>query len=180
MTLLAPLLNRLRRMAATHAPDADAALLDRFARNGDEDAFADLVARHGLMVWGVCCRVLGEPHDAEDAFQATFLVLARRAGSIRPATLAGWLYGVALRVARKARSAGFRRPRQPAVDSPESESRSSGCTHRPGAARRPGGGGRAPARSQPAARGPVRPDCRRARWAYLATLREPLGDFLDS
>jgi RNA polymerase sigma factor (sigma-70 family) len=111
MTLsLAPLLDHLKRLAAGQSPEADAALLERYARRRDEDAFAELLARHGPMVWRVCRRVLNDAHAAEDAFQATFLVLARRAGSIRrPEAVSGWLYGVALRVARKARSAGFRR-----------------------------------------------------------------------
>jgi RNA polymerase sigma factor (sigma-70 family) len=117
---IAPLVHHLRRLAAPHAADPDAALLDRFARGHDEAAFTDLVARHGQMVWHVCRRVLGDAHAAEDAFQATFLVLARRAGAIgQPAALAGWLYGVALRVARKARGAGFRHRLRQAADGPE-------------------------------------------------------------
>jgi RNA polymerase sigma factor (sigma-70 family) len=107
----ATLRSLLRRLAtpAVAAPDAD--LLGRFARLRDEGAFAALLARHGPMVLGVCRRVLGDAHAAEDAFQATFLVLARKAASLRrPAALAGWLYGVATRVARKARVAGSRRP----------------------------------------------------------------------
>jgi RNA polymerase sigma factor (sigma-70 family) len=107
---LARLLHYLRRQAAPPCADADAALLGRFERLRDEHAFADLVARHGPMVLNVCRRVLGDAHDAEDAFQATFLVLARKAGSLgRPGALAGWLYGVASRVALKARSARTRR-----------------------------------------------------------------------
>src|SRR5580704_5488310 len=77
----------------------DSQLLDRFlARGGDaEDAFAALVHRHGATVLGVCRRMLPASHDAKDAFQTTFLVLARRAASIvRRERLASWLYGVAV------------------------------------------------------------------------------------
>ena len=85
----------------------DAELLERFLARGDsdaEDAFATLVARHGPMVLGVCRRMLPASHDAEDAFQATFLVLARRAASIvRRERLASWLYSVAVRTAQVAR-----------------------------------------------------------------------------
>jgi RNA polymerase sigma factor (sigma-70 family) len=92
---------------------SDARLLARFVGGCDEPAFDALVRRHGPMVYSVCRRVLGHAQDAEDAFQATFLVLARQASSIRkPASLASWLYGVAFRVARKARSAGSRRQLQ--------------------------------------------------------------------
>src|SRR5205814_317663 len=94
-------------------PTSDAELLRRFAAGRDEAAFADLVRRHGPMVLGACRRVLGPGPDAEDAFQATFLVLARKAGSIgRPERLAGWLYGVAARVARRVRTVA-RRHRPP-------------------------------------------------------------------
>jgi membrane fusion protein, heavy metal efflux system len=96
---------------------SDAELLGRFvARRDDaaEAAFAALVDRHGPMVLGVCRRALGDRHEAEDAFQATFLVLARRATSIaRPEQLANWLFGVAYRIALDARArAGRRKARE--------------------------------------------------------------------
>jgi RNA polymerase sigma factor (sigma-70 family) len=83
---------------------SDRQLLDRFAARRDDAAFAALVTRHGPMVLGVCRQLLGDRHHAEDAFQAVFLVLARKARSIRdPDLLGNWLYGVALRTARCAR-----------------------------------------------------------------------------
>lgn len=103
---------------------SDRQLLDHFIRHRDEAAFAALVRRHGPVVWGVCCRVIGHHHDAEDAFQATFLVLARKAASIRqPEMLANWLFGVAHRTALKAKvTAGKRRVREKQVsDMPEPE-----------------------------------------------------------
>src|SRR4051794_10538523 len=94
-------------------PRTDAQLLDRFLTQGDEEAelaFAELVERHGAAVQRVCRDVLGDRHEAQDAAQAAFLVLARKAGSIRdPEALGPWLRGVALRVARRARVEGMRR-----------------------------------------------------------------------
>src|SRR5579871_6835953 len=101
------LLDHLRRL--TCPPVADAVLLSRWIEKRDEVAFAALVARHGPMVLGVCQRIFGDAHEAEDAFQATFLILARKASSLRrPEALAGWLHGVAVRLARKARTAAVR------------------------------------------------------------------------
>jgi RNA polymerase sigma factor (sigma-70 family) len=83
---------------------ADSQLLKSFVAHRSETAFEALVRRHGPMVLGVCRRVVGDPHDADDAFQATFLVLARKAKSLRSSELLGnWLYGVAYRTALKAR-----------------------------------------------------------------------------
>ena len=80
-------------------------LLDRFATSRDESAFEALVERHGPMVLGVCRQLLRDPNDVDDAFQATFLVLVRKAGTLRQKELLGnWLYGVAYRVALRARS----------------------------------------------------------------------------
>jgi RNA polymerase sigma factor (sigma-70 family) len=90
---------------------SDAQLLERFVVCRDEGAFAALLGRHGPLVLGVCRQVLQDDHDAEDAFQATFLVLARRAASIRRhEALAAWLHRVAVNIARTARtSAALRR-----------------------------------------------------------------------
>lgn len=95
---------------AARASAPDAALLAWFAAERDEAAFAELVRRHGPTVLGVCRRVARHTQDAEDAFQAVFLVLAMKAESLtRPELLGNWLYGVAYRVARRARRSAARR-----------------------------------------------------------------------
>ena len=78
-------------------------MLEQFINAHDEAAFESLIQRHATMVWGVCRRGLGSPHYAEDAFQATFLVLAMKAASIVPrAMLPNWLFGVAYQTAQRA------------------------------------------------------------------------------
>lgn len=104
----AGLVSLLRRRAAAPCPDTD--LLRAYVERGDAAAFARLVERHGPMVLAVCRRALGDAHAADDAFQATFLVLARRAANVRrPAALASWLVGVARRVCGHARRSAARR-----------------------------------------------------------------------
>jgi RNA polymerase sigma factor (sigma-70 family) len=94
----------LRRSVEQDAAGDDAQLLTAFINNRDEAAFASLVKRHGPMVWRVCRRLLNH-HDAEDCFQVTFLVLARKARSVRPREMvANWLHGVAYRTALQARA----------------------------------------------------------------------------
>jgi RNA polymerase sigma factor (sigma-70 family) len=96
----------------TVSGESEAALLGRFITDGDESALTALVARHGPMVLGVCRRVLRDEHAVEDAFQATFLVLVRRAAAIRDGErIGGWLYGVAHRVAVRARATAARQAR---------------------------------------------------------------------
>ena len=105
-------LRHLRRAALRCAGEGltDAQLLDAFISQRDEAAFETMLRRHGPMVLGVCRRVLRNDADAEDSFQATFLVLARKAGSVRSReVLAGWLYGVAYRTSTKARAMNTKR-----------------------------------------------------------------------
>jgi RNA polymerase sigma factor (sigma-70 family) len=99
----------------------DSECLSRFLVKHDQTAFAELVRRHGPMVYGVSRRILGNGPDADDAFQATFFVLARKAGSIRSSSkVANWLYGVAAKVANKARIQAIkRRVREMAAAKPE-------------------------------------------------------------
>src|SRR5436305_1514211 len=106
------ILHHIRRLAAAPAvaQPPDAQLLERFTAHRDEAAFTTLVRRHGPMVLNVCRSILHHEQDAEDAFQVTFLVLVRKADSIRqPAALAGWLYEVAYHVAVKAQAETVRR-----------------------------------------------------------------------
>jgi RNA polymerase sigma factor (sigma-70 family) len=108
---LAKVVRHIRRSVAAGRPvQTDAQLLACFAAQRDEAAFAELVERHGPMVLGVCRRTLRCRHAAEDAFQATFLILARKAGTVHWSdSIAAWLYAVAQRVALKARTAAARR-----------------------------------------------------------------------
>ncbi len=106
------ILQHLRRAALLQdgAGLTDAQLLEEYIGRRDEAAVAALVRRHGPMVWGVCRRILRNYHDAEDAFQATFLVFVRKAASIAsPELLANWLYGVAHQTALKARATAAKR-----------------------------------------------------------------------
>jgi RNA polymerase sigma factor (sigma-70 family) len=115
-------LHCLRRAVLTGegAGPTDGELLELYRTGHEEPAFEALVRRHAAMVWGVCRRILGNVHDAEDAFQAVFLVLVRRAGSIRPAHMVGnWLHGVAYRTAMNAKANRSRRKSYEARCRPE-------------------------------------------------------------
>jgi RNA polymerase sigma factor (sigma-70 family) len=102
-------LERLFRQGTTTGL-TEGELIERFVRARDESAFEALMARHGPMVLGVCRQMLRNSHDVDDAFQATFLVLVRKAGTLRRCDLLGnWLYGVAHRVASRSRSLSARR-----------------------------------------------------------------------
>jgi RNA polymerase sigma factor (sigma-70 family) len=116
-------LHRHRAAPGAGGPD-DAELIGRFVRDRDEAAFELLVWRHGTMVYNVCRRLLRDAHAAEDAFQATFLVLVRKAATVgRGESLAGWLYRVAYRVALRARSRAVSVPLgdipEPGVEAPD-------------------------------------------------------------
>jgi RNA polymerase sigma factor (sigma-70 family) len=136
---LHPLLHYLRRLCvpSVGANEVDdGQLLHRFLTGRDESAFTILVQRYGAMVWGLCVRRLGETPEAEDAFQATFLVLVRKAASLRtPQQLGPWLYGVAYRTAlklqaRRAQKAAKEKPLlEPVVEEEPTDSLS--CDLRP-------------------------------------------------
>src|SRR5262245_58642658 len=102
---LEQVVDRVRRAVLRHGCLSDGQLLEHFIAERDEASFAALVERHGTMVFGVCRRVIGHVQDAEDAFQATFLVLVRKASSVVPREAVGnWLYGVAHRSALEAKA----------------------------------------------------------------------------
>ncbi len=102
---LSPVHSLIEHIRRAVTPEGDGELLGRFVERRDERALAALVERHGPMVWGVCRRLLSH-HDAEDAFQVAFIVLARKAGTVKPREMVGnWLYGVARQAALQARTA---------------------------------------------------------------------------
>ncbi len=106
----AALMQLLDHWMGAHECDPDASVLTRFLTRRDEDAFAALVHRHGPLVYGTCLRILGNRTDTDDAFQAVFFVLARRAHTLKHDRGIGpWLHGVALRVAKKLRGQIVRR-----------------------------------------------------------------------
>src|SRR5262249_44994635 len=104
---------------------SDAELLRRYLTAGEEEAFAEIVRRNGPLVLRACRHVLGETTAAEDAFQATFLLLARKGRSLTPAgSLAGWLHATAVRIAGDARRAEWRRRRRESAAPGRAEGRS--------------------------------------------------------
>ena len=124
-TGLSAVVRHIRKLASTNDTElSDRHFLERFAEKRDEAAFTALVQRHGGMVLGVARRVLGHEQDAEDTFQATFLILARKARTIRQDSVGAWLHQVAHRVALKARRIATKRKqkerREPGTDSPSS------------------------------------------------------------
>jgi len=118
------------RLLTAGAEQSDGQLLEAYTARRDGAAFAELVRRHGPMVWGVCRRALSNQQDAEDAFQATFLVLVRKPGAVRPADRVGnWLHGVAMRAAQKAGKAVARRREHQVESLPEPEPVAEGIWH---------------------------------------------------
>ena len=122
-TLLQTVVRHAEALAAPTPTAPDAELLTAFVGSQDAEAFAELVRRHGPMVWAVCRHTLTDPDDADDAFQATFLALVRSARSIRTgAAVGGWLHGVAVRVCTKLRrSEARRRQREHKAACPEAD-----------------------------------------------------------
>src|SRR5262249_9375339 len=116
------IIRHVRRIAFLHERThmTDGQLLNCFLTQRDEDAFEALMRRHGPMVLGICRRVLANPDDAEDAFQATFLVLVRKAACIKNRELLGnWLYGTAYRAALEAKAVRRRSRERQVIPMPE-------------------------------------------------------------
>ena len=123
-----PILRTMSAAVGAADPASDAELLVRYARAADGTAFELLVRRHAGTVWAVCRAALpGDRHAAEDAFQATFLALARKAGSVRGESAGGWLFRVARNAATRRRASGGREPPVPLTEQGAHAPRSPGC-----------------------------------------------------
>jgi DNA-directed RNA polymerase specialized sigma24 family protein len=145
-------LGHIREMVATQQAreSSDAELVAAFVEERDQAAFAEMVRRHGPLVLRVCRLVLGHLQDAEDAYQATFLLLARNCGSIRQKdSLAEWLHGVAYRVARNARRGTARRRQHEGKAGSGKGERARVGGRLAGGAKPPPSGNRTPAESIP-------------------------------